>query len=166
MSQEFELDPERLLISAADVREALGVGVFVEVGGEPSPGQQLGTVLGAAAVATAYRSYSGRAALEDGSVPIKIGLLVLVFASAAISHKTFAQVASASHLRTKIDSLEVSVETVTAPNGLVSYWAYLHRGPILAIATLDTLDPGRVSMTEFRSLVTRFADHLEKSLGD
>jgi hypothetical protein len=152
-------------MSAAEVRESLGAGVFVEVGGESPPGQQLGTVLGAAAIGTAYRSYSGRAALEDGSVPIKIGLLALVFAGAAIGERTFAQVASASHLRTRFDSLEVSVETVTAPNGLVSYWAYLYRGAVLAIATLDSLDPVRVSMTEFRSLVTRFAAHLEQTLG-
>jgi hypothetical protein len=166
VTEQGSIDPDGLLLGAGEVRDALGPGVFVEVGEANTPVQHLGTVLGAAAIASSYRSYSGRAAGDDLSIPIKIGLMSLVFADTAIAQRTFGQVANASHLRTKLGLIDVSVETVTASSGLVSYWGYLFLGRVLTIATLDTLDPTRISMTEFRSLVTRLADHIEEALPD
>jgi hypothetical protein len=76
----------------------------------------------------------------------------------------FDEVAKASHLRTSVDGTDVAVETVTASNGLVSYWSYLQRQKVLAIATVDTLDPARISMTEFRSVVGALSALLKRAL--
>jgi hypothetical protein len=164
MTDSRTIDPEGLLLTASDAREALGSGVILEIGGSSARVEQLGGVLGAAAVSSAFRSFAGRAIADEDAVPLRVSLMALVFADDGISARTFAQVAKASHLRTKLGGTDVSVETVTAPNGLVSYWSYLSLGRVLVIATLDTLDPARMSMTEFRSLVTKLSEHLERLL--
>jgi hypothetical protein len=126
--------------------------------------QQIGNVLGTAAISSAFRSFTGGVLESEDTVPLQVGQMALVLADELVAARTFDRVAQAAHLRTKLGATDVSVETVTASSGLVSYWCYLSLGPVLVIATLDTLDPVRVSMTEFRSLVTHLSDHLERSL--
>jgi hypothetical protein len=158
------IDPENLLLSPEETREALGPGVFLEASRGTKRAEQLGTMLKAAAVSSAFRSYAGRAQHQDLELPVQIGLMALVLQSESAAKHMFDEVAKASHLRTSLDGTDVAVETVTASNGLVSYWSYLQRQSVLAIATVDTLDPARVSMTEFRSLVGTFSSHLKRSI--
>lgn len=163
-SRSAPIDPDRLLLGPTEARDALGAGIVLEESKTQGQIQHMGQVLGTTAISSAFRSYAGRALNEEDSVPLQVGLMALVFADDRIVRHTFEQVARASHMRTKLGATDVSVETVAGANGLVSYWCYLSLGPVLIIATLDTLDPQRVSMTEFRSLVTRSSEHLERAL--
>ena len=95
-----------------------------------------------------------------------MAVLALIFDSSEKAGRTFTQVAQAAHLRTEMDGAEVAVETVTAPSGLVSYWAYVHRDSAIIILTLDTLDPQQIAMSEFRGLVVRAAERLAAEAGD
>jgi len=166
MQDDVAIDPANVLLTPAETRTALGPGVFLENSRGTKQTEELGTMLKAAAVSSAFCSYAGRAQEDDTEVPVQIGLMALVFKSEHAATYMFDQVAQASHLRTKLDDVDVAVETVTASNGLVSYWSYLHLHTVLGIATVDTLDPARVSMTEFRSLVGTFSDHVKRSLSN
>lgn len=161
---EGTIDPYALLLSADAVRAALGTGIVVEPGEASARARELGSVLGAAAVGAAFRSFSGAAVSDEASVPFKVGLMALVFAAEGVARRTFDEVAGVAHLRTALDGVDVAVETVTAPNGLVSYWAYLSTGSVLAIATLDSLDPARISMSEFRTLVGCLGERLRQAM--
>jgi hypothetical protein len=90
--------------------------------------------------------------------------MVLTFDPAERASHTFDQVAQAAHLRTELEGAAVAVETVTGQQGVVSYWGYIHRGSVIIVLTLDTLDPQAVSMSEFRALVTRAAERLQALL--
>src|SRR5207302_298959 len=114
MSPSQQIDPYRLLLSAVEARDALGIGVSLEESKGTGQIEQLGNLLGTAAVGTAFRSYAGRALDGEDAVPVQVGSMALVFASDSVARRTFDQVAQASHLRTKLGKTDVSVETVTA----------------------------------------------------
>jgi hypothetical protein len=129
---------------------------------EPGTAASIGSVVAAAARDAAYRSYTGKISVEDTERPLAVGTMALVFGSVDTAERTFANVASAAHMRTRVSESSVAVETVTAQNGLVSYWGYLQRNDWILILTLDTMDPQIVSMTDFRSLVTAAAERMER----
>jgi hypothetical protein len=89
--------------------------------------------------------------------------MILRFGDDRTAGETFDRVGGAAHLRTRIGECQVAVETVTAPSGLVSYWAYVYLLRNIVILTMDTLDPQRVSMSDFRQLVTGAAERLERA---
>jgi hypothetical protein len=70
---------------------------------------------------------------------------------------TFGAVAGAAHLSAELEGAQVAVETVPGKNGLVSYWGYVQRGPIMSVLTLDSLAPQKIAMPEFRTLLSRAA---------
>jgi len=160
-SDEKHVVGRRLLPAAHDIERALGPNVRVEPVAENAAMQNIGAVAAAAAEDVAYRSFRGQIVFDDVGRQIAVGELALVFDRTAKAENTFARVADAAHLRIRLGASNVAVETVTAPNGLVSYWGYVQKDEVLLILTLDTLDPQDVSMTSFRALVTLGADRLE-----
>lgn len=155
------MNAARLLLGATDVQRALTVATPMEPAKEHVGVQAIGNVVAAAAVDAAYRSLSGRVTVDGSERPVAVGQLALIFDSTAKSENTFAQVAEAAHLRTRIGECNVAVETVTAPSGLVSYWGFLQRTAGLVVLTLDTVDPQAVSMSTFRAVVSAAAERLE-----
>lgn len=123
----------------------------------------IGNVVDRAASDAAYRSFGGHVILDEAQRPVAVGEMVLVFDVLEKATNTFSHVAEAAHLRTRLGGCEVAVETVTAASGLVSYWAFIHFQHVIAILTLDTVDPNDVSMTSFRSLVTLWLEKVEST---
>lgn len=158
------MDTDTILLGPEGVSAALGPNAFVTQSTKDSHARTVGAVLGAAAVNTGFRSYTGTFAAEERETALAVGLMALVFDSESTAEKTFASVGEAAHLRTRLGSSLVAVETVTSAGGLVSYWGYVQHANAILVVTLDTLDPQHVSMTEFRSLITASADHLERAL--
>jgi hypothetical protein len=154
---------DRLLLDVTEAQRALGANVQLQSGKDNSAVRQIGNVVAAAAADAAYRSLNGTVSLENGDRPVAVGEMALVFEREAIAERTFTQVAEAAHLRTKLGECSVAVETVTAPSGLVSYWGFLHLANSIVVLTLDTLDPNEISMSDFRSLVTRSSEVLEEA---
>ena len=153
-----------LLLSEDDVRTALGAAIGISASHGNWAQQPLGEVLRAASIDSAYTRFTGGAVVEGEARPVAVGSMVLVFDGAETAERLFDQVGQAAHLRTEVEHVPVAVETVTAPSGLVSYWGFAHRGAIIAIVTLDTLDPQEVSMSEFRSLVMRAVERIDPGL--
>lgn len=153
---------QALLLTPRDIQSALGPRVHVE---SASPAQQGGPVAGdiirAAAMDSAYRRFTGDLTTDGTSLPIAVSVMALVFDTLDKVRRMYSQVAQAAHLRTQVQECEVAVETVTAPNGLVSYWGFVHLGKAIVIVTLDTLDPQQLSVADLRSLVTVAARKLE-----
>jgi hypothetical protein len=149
---------ESLLLSNEDVRIALSDSARVEPGSASPAQTSVGQVLRAAAMDSAYDRFVGVSVSEGEERPLAVSSLALVFDSAGTASHTFDQVAQASHMRTEVEGAAVAVETVTGQQGLVSYWGYVHRGQVITVITLDTLDPQAIAMTEFRSLVIRAAE--------
>ena len=160
---ESEARARLFLPSLSEVESVLGAGASFRPATEHASLQSLGSVAAAAARDAAYRSMTGTIPLNEEPRPLAVGELVLVFDSVAKCEATFNQVAEASHLRIRLDETNVAVETVTSPNGLVSYWGYVQLLDVLLILTLDTVDPQDVSMTTFRSLVTLGAQKLQRA---
>ena len=152
---------ENLLLTAADVREALGATVQVTPGATPDSGG-LGAVLQAAARSYAFRRFDGHSVGDDAERPLAVSSMALVFAPASVAETTFRNLAAAAHLSTEVDGVSVAVETVTAPNGLVSYWGFVQRDDAIVVVTLDTLDPQRISVADLRSLVGNVARRFEQ----
>jgi hypothetical protein len=150
-----------LLIPVGDLEQALGPGAELEPSKNSAAVGPLGEVVSAAARDAAYRSFTGHVTLEGSSRPVTVGEMALVFDSEATALSTFDQVARAAHLRTRMSDSGVAVETVTATNGLVSYWGYVHRGNAIVVLTLDTVHPLDISMSTFRSLVLAGAERIE-----
>ena len=144
---------ERLLLTEQEIIRALGSDAYVRADAEAGP-SAVGEVLRAAAVESAYRRFRGRIVVEDVERAITISCLALVFDSEAVTDRTFRQVAEAAHLRTRLNDVDVAVETVTAPSGLVSYWGYAEAGSVIVVVTLDTVDPREVSIAELRSILS------------
>lgn len=153
-----------LLLSPSEIQRALGPEVQLVDSGKPAQVQALGDVLGASAIETAFRAVSGILHAEAGDIALAVATMALVFDSDERASATFNSVGQAAHLRTKVAGSMVAVETVTASSGLVSYWGYVHHGPVMVIVTLDTLDPQRVSMTEFRAVVSLTADRVDRQV--
>lgn len=149
----------RLLLTAGEVRAALGLQARVEVGAGASPPAP-GEVLRAAATDSAYRRFTGTSSSGEVTHPLAVSILVLVFDAEDKALRTFSQVAQAAHLRAPVDGCDVAVETVTAPSGLISYWGFVHRAEVIEVITLDTLDPQQLSIADLRSLVTLAATKL------
>jgi len=141
---------------------ALGPEARVEEDRSAAP-SGLGEVLQAAAVDSAYRRFSGR--FGPDATPFAVAELALVFDSPDTAAKTFVHVAEAAHMRTQIEGADVAVETVTAANGMVSYWGYVHLGAIITVLTVDSLNPQQVSIAALRALVTQVAGRLEAAKG-
>jgi hypothetical protein len=156
------MDPQLFLLSRDEVLRALGPGAALESSKEPGRAEAMGGLLAGAATASAFRSFSGRMEGNEDSVPIAVGSMVLLFARSQQADSTFERVGGAAHLRTQIGASNVAVETAAGANGLVSYWCYVQVGRAFLVLTLDTLDPQRASMTDFRRLVTAAADRLER----
>ena len=150
------------LLGQNDIARALGSEAQVEEDRSPTP-SALGQVLQAAAIDSAYRRFSGRYGPEP--TPFAVAELALVFDSAATAAKTFDHVAEAAHLRMHMEGADVAVETVTAANGMVSYWGYVHLGAIITVLTVDSLDPQQVSIASLRALVTQAVGRLEAAKG-
>ncbi|HEX6506312.1 MAG TPA: hypothetical protein VF221_01655 [Chloroflexota bacterium] len=159
------MNADALLISTDEIQSALGPTVRLTDSRKPGQVQAVGDLIGAAAIETAFHSVNGVYASESGESAIAVGTMALVFDSERRAASTFNSVGEAAHLRTRLGNSMVAVETVTAPSGLVSYWGYVHYGAVIVIVTLDTLDPQRISMTEFRALVTLAASRLERRVG-
>lgn len=155
------MNAESLLLTNEDVRLALGENARIDPGNAAPTPTSIGQVLRAAATDSAYDRFVGVSVGEGPERPLGVSSLALVFDSDETSTRTFGQVAQAAHLRTEIEGAAVAVETVTGQRGLVSYWGYVHRGPVITVLTLDTLDPQAIAMTEFRSLVVRAAERLD-----
>jgi hypothetical protein len=152
-----------MLLERDDVVVALGGNVSLLPTGERWTGV-IGEVLQAAAADSDYVRYAGSVADENEEErPVAVGDMVLVFSSDEVAARTFDQVAQASHLRSELAGAEVSVETVPGGNGLVSYWGYVYRGPVLSVLTLDTLAPQQIAMPEFRTLMSRAAERMTRS---
>jgi hypothetical protein len=163
VTQTRQIQATRLLLGQEDIRSALGAHVRLSVSRVPGAAASIGSVVAAAARDSAYRSYTGTLTVEDTERPIAVGMMGLVFASTETAERTFTHVASAAHMRARVRDCNVAVETVTAPNGLVSYWGFLQRRESIVILTLDTMDPQIVSMTDFRSLVMAAAERIESA---
>lgn len=148
-----------ILLSPDDIRSALASVAHVEAA-PGGPSGEVGEVLRAAAVDSAYARFRAGAAVQDVQIPVVVGILALVFDSDVKAERTFGQVAAAAHLRHELEGCQVAVETATSPQGLVSYWAFVYRGPAIAVLTLDTVNPQDVSMSDFRPLVLRVAERL------
>ncbi len=159
------MNADSLLLSTHEIQRALGPEVRLHDSSKSAQVQALGDVLGATAIETAFRSVSGVLQSETGDVALAVATLALYFDSEERASATFNSVGQVAHLRTKVGASMVAVETVTASSGLVSYWGYVHYGPALMIVTLDTLDPQKISMTDFRAVVTLTADRIERQLG-
>ena len=121
----------------------------------------MGEVLRSAAADSAFAQFAGRVQLDERELPMAVGMMALIFDSRAKAEQTFARVAEAAHMRTQMDGASVAVETVTAANGMVSYWGYVQRDDAIVILTLDTLDPHHLSVADLRSLVEVAADRLD-----
>jgi hypothetical protein len=165
MTRVRDVQAGRLLLDREEIRSALGNGLRLRVSREPGAAASIGSVVAAAARDAAYRSYSGAVPVEDAERPIAVGMMALVFASEETAERTFGNVASAAHMRARVGESNVAVETVTAANGLVSYWGFLQRKESIVILTLDTMDLQVVSMTDFRSLVLAAAERIEAVAG-
>jgi hypothetical protein len=150
-----------LVLTNEDVRIALGESARIEPGSAAAAPTTVGQVLRAAASDSAYGRFVGVSVGEGQERPLAVGSMALIFDSGETATRTFDQVAQAAHMRTEVEGAAVAVETVTGQNGLVSYWGYLHRGAVIIVLTLDTLDPQAIAMTEFRALVVRAAERLE-----
>lgn len=153
---------DRLLLTHAEVQSALGPALHVDVSREPGAVQALGNLVAAAAASSAYRSFSGHMATEGGRRPVSAAEMALVFDSPAKTEAVFERIGQAAHLRTKVGESSVAVETVTSAKGLVSYWGFIQLGHVIAVMTLDTLDPQDVSMSHFRQLVSAASARLER----
>jgi hypothetical protein len=158
------MNVDSLLPSANEIQRALGPEVHLADSSKPANVQALGDVLGVTAIETAFRSVSGVLHSEAGDVALAVATLALVFDTEERAFATFNSVGQVAHLRTKVGASMVAVETVTAPSGLVSYWGYVHHAQVMVVVTLDALDPQRISMTEFRAVVTLTADRLERQV--
>jgi hypothetical protein len=152
-----------LLLTEDDVRLALGADIHADAAAE-RPAGDVGEVLRAAAVDSAYRRFTGAASGDGEEAPVAVGALALIFDSENRARHTFERVAEAAHLRRELAGCQVAVETVTASGGLVSYWAYVQRAEAIVVLTLDTLNPQSVSMTEFRTLAMRTAERLSAAV--
>ncbi len=150
-----------LMLDQHHIEAALGENVRIEPTKRPSAMGSVGSLLGSTAVSTAFRSFAGMLHGESSELPIAVGSLALVFDSESKAGVTFDHVAQAAHLRTRIGECLVAVETTTGANGLVSYWGYVSLRSSILVLTLDTLDPQALSMSDFRTLVTLAAEHLE-----
>lgn len=152
---------ESLLFGLADVRDALGPRVQLEVARENGSSTGVGEVVRSAAADSAFRRFKGTVTLDGQSRPLAVSGLSLVFDTPAKAARTFEVVAEAAHLRTRLEGCSVAVETVTSPAGLVSYWGFLWLDEAIVIVTIDTVDPQQVSITDLRSLVMVAARRLE-----
>lgn len=159
------MNADTLLLSSTEIQRALGPEVRLHDSSGSNQVQALGDVLGATAIETAFRSVTGVLHSEAGDVALAVAALALCFDSEERASATFNSVGQVAHLRTKVGTSMVAVETVTAPSGLVSYWGYVHYGQVLMIVTLDTLDPQKISMSDFRAVVTLTADRIERQVG-
>jgi hypothetical protein len=161
----WSMNADSLLLSTAEIQRALGPEVHLTESSKSAQVQALGDVLGATAVETAFRSVSGVLHSEIGDIALAVATLALLFDTEERASATFNSVGQVAHLRTRVGASMVAVETVTAPTGLVSYWGYVHHARVMVLVTLDTLDPQRISMTEFRAVVTLTVDRLERQVG-
>jgi hypothetical protein len=155
-----------LLLSLPDVQDALGPRALFTSSEDANPGPLAGELVKSAAVDSAFRRFSGRLDVDGRTSPVTSGVLVLVFDSPQRAQRTFSQVGQAAHLRTEVEGSNVAVETVTAKSGLVSYWGFVQREDIIAILTLDTVDPHEMSVADLRSLVISVARRLEAALAN
>lgn len=161
----WSMKVDALLLSSLEIQRALGPDVQLADSSKPAQVQALSDVLGATAIETAFHSVSGRVHSENGDIALAVATLALVFDTEKRASATFNSVGQVAHLRTKVGASMVAVETVTSSSGLVSYWGYVHHAEVMVIVTLDTLDPQRISMTEFRAVVTLTVDRLEQQVG-
>ncbi len=151
-----------LLPTLSEIQVALGQNVQLSPSRQTSQVQALGDLLGTGAVETAFRSVAGVSTSEAGDLALAVATLALVFDSSDRASATFESVGHVAHLRTRLGESMVAVETVTAPSGLVSYWGYVHHSKVILLVTLDTLDPQRISMADFRAVVSAAAERLER----
>jgi hypothetical protein len=161
VAQVGQIQATKLLLGRQELRKALGSQVRLQGSHERGAAMSIGTVVAAAAHDSAYRSYTGQITVEGTDRPIAVGTMALVFDTVAKAERTFSQVASAAHMRTRVGECSVAVETVTATSGLVSYWGFLRFRECMVILTLDTMDPQIISMTDFRSLTSAAAERIE-----
>jgi predicted DNA-binding transcriptional regulator YafY len=154
-----------LLPTAPLLERALGPNVDVVVSAASSPRQMVGEVLRAAAQDSAYRHFRGRSSDELGDTAFGITVLALVFDSDEKASRTFSAVAEAAHLRTRVGSADVAVETADGTNGLVSYWGFVRREQAIVVVTLDTLHPLRTSIADLRAMVLAVAERMEEMAG-
>ncbi|GAC1473241.1 MAG: hypothetical protein NVS2B16_04170 [Chloroflexota bacterium] len=159
------IQARRLLLGERELALALGPRLLGAAEDTTLEAPVIGDVLRAVALDSAYRRYRGRVMVQDAERPVTISMLALVFDAATTAQRTFSNVAQAAHLRTQLDDVGVAVETVTAPSGLVSYWGYMHRDETIIILTLDTIDPGDISVADLRSLLTVAVQRLEQVRG-
>lgn len=146
-------------LSLDDVRTALGDQVRLHPTERHEAVRSIGSIIAAAASDANYQSFSGQLVLAGVERPVAVGQMILVFDAVEKAERTFASVAQAAHLRTRVQECQVAVETA-ATSGLVSYWGYIHRNKTIDVLTLDTLDPQVLSMTTFRALVSVAAERL------
>jgi hypothetical protein len=156
------MNVDALLPTTTEIQAALGPSVQLTDSRRPAQIQAIGDALGSSAVETAFRSVTGVLPSDVGDTALAVATLALVFDTEAHAASTFDSVGQVAHLRTRLGDSMVAVETVTAPSGLVSYWGYVHHGKVIALVTLDTLDPQRISMADFRAVVTMTATRLER----
>lgn len=155
------LRAESALLTTGEVQRALGTDVRVEAAEADGQQPEIGNVIKAAAVESAFRRFPGRTSDDGPERPLAVTEMALVFDSGEKALRTFSHVAQAAHLRAEVDGCSVAVETVTAPSGLVSYWGFLHKEETIVILTLDTLDPQKFSVGDLRALVAAAAGRLE-----
>jgi hypothetical protein len=155
-----------LLLSMTDVQSAMGSRVLFTAPQDANSGPLGGELVKSAAVESAFRRFAGHVDVDGHSSPVTAGVLILVFDSPEKAQRTFSQVGQAAHLRTEVEGCNVAVETVTSPSGLVSYWGFVQRGDVIAILTLDTLDPQEISVADLRSLVVAAGRRLQAALAN
>ncbi|HLJ68182.1 MAG TPA: hypothetical protein VKX16_12565 [Chloroflexota bacterium] len=162
------MEPDDLLLDRAAVSSALGDRARLDPDRDPSapPAHRLGSLVSAAALKSAYRTFSGFAQVDEAPTPLAVSEMALLFGSPERSANMFAQIAHAAHLRTTVAGIDVAVETVTSPAGLASYWGFLQRGDGLIILTLDTMSPEEISLSDFRLLVAAAADRMDRQFGE
>lgn len=152
---------EDLLPTSVEVQKALGRAVMMEEAERAGSLPPVGDVIKSAAVDTAFRRFLGTLDADGATLPVAVSVMALVFGSVERAGHIFAQVAGAAHLKAEVDGCTVAVETAAGPSGLVSYWGFLHRADTIAVVTLDSLDPQRLSVADLRSLVRVVAARLE-----
>lgn len=144
---------ENLLLDSSEVGEALRARMTASSPARTGAVSGISGVLQAAAVDSAYRRYTGVVQADEEALPASVTIMALVFDGPELASRTFGVVAEAAHMRTQVNGSDVAVETVSSPQGLVSYWGFVHRDEAIVVIALDTLDPQRLSIADLRTLV-------------
>jgi len=155
------LKADSLLLSVHEVRAALGSRVRLEPPKNGASSPHAGDFIKGAAADSAFRQFAGTIQVGEGTRPVSVSEMALIFDSKEKATHTFDQVAAVAHLRAQLNGSDVAVETVTAPSGLISYWGFVHKDEAIVVLTLDTLDPHRVSVSDLRTLASATAKRLE-----